>query len=42
MVRKGLVTAGDLPRSNDRFQPEPDFKGKNTNYSHYQKPTAKS
>jgi hypothetical protein len=26
----------------DRFQPEPDFKGKNTNDSCYQKPTAKS
>jgi hypothetical protein len=24
------------------LQPEPDFKGKNTNDSHYQKPTAKS
>lgn len=27
--QKGVVTAGDLPRSNDRFQPKPDPPPKN-------------
>lgn len=40
--RYGSVTASDLSRSYDRYQPQPDFKGKNTNDSRYQKPTAKS
>jgi hypothetical protein len=36
------ATASRLNFCHVCFQPEPDFKGKNTNDSHYQKPTAKS